>query len=167
MENLALSGRSSWSYTTEANYGKLTSGIASGDYLFIGFGHNDEKREVARYTDPTLSADNTSTMIGTYNANRTVSFKHVLKSYYIDVAKAAGATPVLCTPITRLYEDSKQSSYDNVHVTATASAKDDNSGVTTIWNGGDYAKAIRELAVGRACCALTLLLLLKPTISSQ
>ena len=157
MENLALSGRSSWSYTTEANYGKLTSGIALGDYLFIGFGHNDEKREVARYTDPTLSADNTSTMIGTYNANRTVSFKHVLKSYYIDVAKAAGATPVLCTPITRLYEDSKQSSYDNVHVTATASAKDDNSGVTAIWNGGDYAKAIRELAAeeGLLCIDLT------------
>ncbi len=157
VENLALSGRSSWSYTTEANYGKLTSGIASGDYLFIGFGHNDEKREVARYTDPTLSADNTSTMIGSYNANRTVSFKHVLKSYYIDVAKAAGATPVLCTPITRLYEDSKQSSYDNVHVTTTASAKDDNSGVTTTWNGGDYAKAIKELAAeeGLLCIDLT------------
>ena len=157
MENLALSGRSSWSYTTEANYGKLTSGIASGDYLFIGFGHNDERREVARYTDPTLSADNTSTMIGANNANRTVSFKHVLKSYYIDVAKAAGTTPVLCTPITRLYEDSKQSSYDNVHVTVTASAKDDNSGVTTVWNGGDYAKAIRELAAeeGLLCIDLT------------
>lgn len=125
--------------------------------MFIGFGHNDEKREVARYTDPTLSADNTSTMIGAHNAKRTVSFKHVLKSYYIDVAKAAGATPVLCTPITRLYEDSKQSSYDNVHVTATASAKDDNSGVTTVWNGGDYAKAIRELAAeeGLLCIDLT------------
>ncbi|MDE7306024.1 MAG: hypothetical protein K2N33_01400 [Clostridia bacterium] len=159
VKNLALSGRSSWSYTYNTSQDKnnkynddysyyeyLSNSISSGDYLFIGFGHNDEKREVARYTDPTLGADDVSTTIGTYNANRTVSFKYVLKHYYIDVAKAAGATPVLCTPITRLYEDSKKASYDSVHVTTTTSAKDDNSGVTTTWNGGNYAQAIKELA---------------------
>lgn len=160
VKNLALSGRSSWSYTYNISQDKnneynnsgisyyeyLTRNIGSGDYLIIGFGHNDEKREVARYTDPTLASDDSSTMIGTHNAGRTVSFKRVLKQYYIDKAIEKGATPILCTPITRLFEDSKKSNYDNVHVTTTANAKDDNSGVTTTWNGGDYAQAIRDLA---------------------
>ena len=36
--NLALSGRSSLSFLTEANYTKLKNEIGDGDYLIIGFG---------------------------------------------------------------------------------------------------------------------------------
>jgi lysophospholipase L1-like esterase len=46
--NLAMSGRSSKSFTTEANYETLKKNIKKGDYLIIGFGHNDEKSEEAR-----------------------------------------------------------------------------------------------------------------------
>ncbi len=154
--NLALSGRSSYSFTKEGNYSTLTSGITAGDYLLIGFGHNDEKFEVDRYADPTLASDDTSTMIGTYNAERAVSFKYILKHYYIDVAKAAGATPILCTPIVRLSNDS--SKYDSDHTTTSkTNYQDSTSKVTTDWNGGNYAQAIRDLAQeeGLTCIDLT------------
>lgn len=159
VKNLALSGRSSYSFTKESNYSSFTSGIGNGDYLIIGFGHNDEKFENERYADATLAADSTSTMIGTYNANRPVSFKYILKHYYIDVAKAAGATPILCTPIVRLSSDA--SKYDTDHTTATKTNYTDttNSSITTDWNGGNYAQAIRDLATEESllCVDLTAL----------
>ena len=156
VKNLALSGRSSYSFTKESNYYTFTGGINSDDYLFIGFGHNDEKYEVDRYADPTLASDDKTEMIGTYDANREVSFKYILKHYYIDIAKAAGATPVLCTPIVRLNKDS--SKYDTDHITSDkTNYKDSTSGVTTDWKGGNYAQAIRELAEeeGLTCIDLT------------
>ena len=158
VENLALSGRSSWSYTynlaqdknnkyddSSSYYEHLTASIKEGDYLLIGFGHNDEKFEIARYTDPTLPSDSTSTMIGTHDAERTTSFKAVLKKYYIDMAVAKKATPVLCTPIVRLQTDANKAKYDSDHVTVTQTVKDSTANVTTEFTGGDYAKAIREL----------------------
>ncbi len=143
--NLAASGRSAYSLMTESasNYSSFTSGIKAGDYLFIGFGHNDEKSEVARYADPTLDADNETTMIDTYNAQRPVSFKYILKHYYIDVALNAGATPVLCTPISRLFKDDEKAKYDKDHTTEDKTVEVGGTNVT--FNGGDYAKAIRDL----------------------
>ncbi len=44
VNNLALSGRSSWSFTYETNYTTLKSSIGAGDYLIIGFGHNDQQK---------------------------------------------------------------------------------------------------------------------------
>ena len=52
MKNIALSGRSSKSYVNDKEYKELTAGMKQGDYLLIGFGHNDEKAEADRYTDP-------------------------------------------------------------------------------------------------------------------
>ena len=50
--NLALSGRSSKSFITEDNYKTLKDSLKAGDYLIIGFGHNDEKSDdAARFTD--------------------------------------------------------------------------------------------------------------------
>ena len=145
VENLAASGRSAYSLMTEsaANYTKLTQNIKKGDYLFIGFGHNDEKAEVARYADPTLDSNDNTTMIGTYDAKRAVSFKYILKTYYIDVALEAGATPILCTPISRLFTDDKESNYDSDHITSNKTVEID--GTSVQFTGGDYAKAIREL----------------------
>ena len=45
--NIALSGRSTKSYTTEPQYNELLSGMKQGDFLIIGFGHNDEKTEAS------------------------------------------------------------------------------------------------------------------------
>ena len=127
--NLAISGRSSKSFLTESNYTTLKTSIAEGDYLIIGFGHNDEKSdEAARYTD----ANGTHTQATTANGD---SFQYVLYENYVKLAKDKGATPILCTPIVR-YSDKGDYSTDKAHNTTTT----DKTG-----KGGDYAKAIKDL----------------------
>jgi len=129
VSNLALSGRSSKSFIDPAdspNYATFTSSIKAGDYLLIGFGHNDEKADNSLYTNP-----NTDTTDPT-------SFEYYLYTYYIQVAQAAGATPILTTPIVRrdaggAYTGAK------AHVTADVVS----AGVT--FPGGDYAQAVRNL----------------------
>ncbi len=125
--NLALSGRSSKSYATGINengktdqsavdnYARLKSEIKAGDYLIIAWGHNDEKTDAYRYTDPNG------------DVNTEGSFKNSLYNNYIKVAQDAGATPILCTPIIRANE-SKLSSND-LHQPAA----------------GDYVQPIRDL----------------------
>ncbi|WP_243692936.1 GDSL-type esterase/lipase family protein [Treponema sp. J25] len=120
--NLALSGRSSKSFIREQNYQNLIQNLKAGDFLLIGFGHNDEKPEEARYTNPQGSKEDPS------------SFKFYLYSYYIKLALDRGATPILCTPIVRrnpagLYKGTF------VHIT------EDKPG----YPGGDYAESIRQL----------------------
>ena len=105
--NLALSGRSSRSFLNEQNYQTLKNSLGKGDYLFIQFGHNDEKTNEAQYpglgTYPALdwnTLDNTGKDIqGRY------SYEYLLTAYYINLAKSKGAVPVLVTPITRLNQD--------------------------------------------------------------
>ncbi|MBQ0050983.1 MAG: hypothetical protein KBT11_02840 [Treponema sp.] len=120
--NLAMSGRSSKSFTTEANYETLKKNIKKGDYLIIGFGHNDEKGEESRYTNPNGSKDEAG------------SFKNSLYVNYIKLAQDAKATPILCTPIVRRAPGKAyEGSY--VHVTKDVEG----------FPGGDYPKAIIEL----------------------
>ena len=45
VKNLALSGRSPKSFLSEPQYAELCRRLSSGDYLVIGFVHNDDKRE--------------------------------------------------------------------------------------------------------------------------
>ena len=87
--NIALSGRSSKSYLSEPEYNTLINGMKQGDYLLIGFGHNDEKTEKERYTSP----------VGDYMTEGT--FANTLYVNYIRKARNAGCYPILCTPIVR------------------------------------------------------------------
>jgi lysophospholipase L1-like esterase len=129
VNNLALSGRSSKSYIDPAdngNYAMLMSGLKAGDYLLIGFGHNDEKGDPSLYTNPNTDVTDPK------------SFQYYLYTYYIKPAQMAGATPILTTPIVRrdaagVYGGAK------VHVTSVVVS----GGVT--YPGGDYPKAIRDL----------------------
>ena len=69
----------------------LISSIKAGDYLIIGFGHNDEKSDDGlRFTDASKPTTDST------------SFKYSLYENYIKVAIEKGATPILCTPIVRL-----------------------------------------------------------------
>ncbi len=121
--NLALSGRSSLSFLTEANYARLKNEIGDGDYLIIGFGHNDEKSDdKGRFTDPKADYMTPSTGKGP-------SFQYTLYENYIKLAKSRGATPILCTPIVRYAEDGVYEGKSVAHVTAD----------------GDYAGAIKKL----------------------
>ena len=56
--NNALSGRSSKSYILDPEYKATFDNIKKGDYLLIGFGHNDEKDDdFLRFSDARLPLD--------------------------------------------------------------------------------------------------------------
>jgi len=103
VNNLALSGRSSRSFLTENNYNTLCSSIGKGDYLFIQFGHNDEKTDES--TNPGLGTfpglDFSTLDSSGKNSSGQYSYEWILLNKYVKVAQNAGAQPVLITPITR------------------------------------------------------------------
>ena len=83
IENYAKNGRSTKSFLDEGRFGKIADGLSEGDFLFIEFGHNDEKKEdPSRYTEP----------LGAYYEN--------LK-FMADAARDKKAYPVLITPLER------------------------------------------------------------------
>lgn len=88
--NHAKNGRSTKSFIDEGRLEVIDAQIEEGDFLFVQFGHNDEKSEdPARYTEP----------FSTYMMN--------LKRY-IGVARKHNAFPVLITPLERrCFVDSK------------------------------------------------------------
>ncbi|MGM9857894.1 MAG: GDSL-type esterase/lipase family protein [Bacilli bacterium] len=119
--NLALSGRSSKSFLTEDNYETLKSSLKEGDYLLIGFGHNDEKSDDdTRFTDASKSLSDES------------SFSYNLYENYIKLAIDKGATPILCTPIVRANKDNNYNGTSG-HITET----------------GDYRQAIIDLGASQ------------------
>lgn len=83
VDDAARSGRSSKSFIDEGLWAALKATIRPGDYVFIEFGHNDEKvGTAALYTDPATT------------------FRDYLKTYVADT-RAAGGFPVLLTPTSR------------------------------------------------------------------
>lgn len=122
IKNLALSGRSSKSFTSESNYTELVNEMKPGDLLLIGFGHNDEKAEEARYTNPN----------GDYTTEG--SFANSLYENYVKKAQDAGATPILVTPLVRRVESGEVSG-STAHITSDVPG----------FPGGDYPQAIRDL----------------------
>ena len=82
VENRAIGGRSTRSFINEGRLDRIAADIRKGDTLLIQFGHNDaSKDKPERYTP--------------------VEDYKVLLVRYIDVARKAGAQPVLLTPVTR------------------------------------------------------------------
>ncbi|MCD8260945.1 MAG: pectinesterase family protein, partial [Bacteroides sp.] len=57
VDNHAQNGRSSKSFIDEGRWEKVISQVKKGDYVFIQFGHNDEKTDSARYTIPGSTFD--------------------------------------------------------------------------------------------------------------
>ena len=90
--NAAKNGRSSKSFYKEV-WVKLRNQLKSGDYVFIQFGHNDEKQN-GLDTD-----ENDSTARGT---NPWSLYQKYLK-LYVTEARERGAIPVLFTPVVRRY----------------------------------------------------------------
>lgn len=82
VRNAAASGRSSKSFIDEGRLAKIEQEIGSGDYLLIQFGHNDEKDDEKRHTEP----------FSTYQT---------CLNQYIEAARSKQAFPVLITPVQR------------------------------------------------------------------
>ena len=57
IDNHAVNGRSSKSFINEGRWDKVLSLIKPGDYVIIQFGHNDEKVQPDRHTDPGSTFD--------------------------------------------------------------------------------------------------------------
>ena len=99
-------GRSTKSFQDEGLWAPVRDAMKPGDFLLIQFGHNDEKADPARHTDPDTS------------------FKDNLR-LFIRCARAAGAYPVLHTPIARRLFDADGHFLPGSH--------------------GEYPRAIREV----------------------
>lgn len=84
VDNHAHSGRSTKSFIDEGRLDAILTNIKAGDFLFIQFGHNDEKSDVLRGTKPFTT------------------YQEYL-SKYIEAAREQGAHPVLITPVQRRY----------------------------------------------------------------
>ncbi len=81
-------GRSTKSFLDEGLFRPVQEQLEPGDFLLIQFGHNDEKTDEARHTDP----------YGSYQENL---------RYFISEARSRGAFPVLVTPIARRLFDAE------------------------------------------------------------
>ncbi|MEK4654250.1 rhamnogalacturonan acetylesterase [Niallia sp. FSL W8-0954] len=82
IDNRAVNGRSTKSFINEGRLSAIEEAIHPGDYLFIQFGHNDQKDDPARGTDP----------YGDYQTNL-----HT----FIHTANKHNAHPVLLTSVSR------------------------------------------------------------------
>lgn len=81
--NYAKNGRSTKSFIDEGLWDKVKSNIRPGDYVFIEFGHNDEKSNKPAVYAPAW---------GAYQDNLRL---------YISTVREMGAIPVLFTPVAR------------------------------------------------------------------
>lgn len=83
IENKAVNGRSTKSFINEKRWDSIYKKLKKGDYVFIEFGHNDEKIEDStRYTNPHTS----------YRYN-------LIK--FVKESREKGAIPILLTSIAR------------------------------------------------------------------
>lgn len=153
--NLALSGRSSLSFLTEDNYTTLKNSIGAGDYLIIGFGHNDQQTDATKYTNPNLTTTDTTKTNGP-------SFKYTLYENYIKLAEEKGATPILCTPIVRHNGDT--SKYEN---SASGHITEDKTVGSVTYKGGNYSQAIRDLASEKGVALVDLTNITKQIYTEQ
>lgn len=87
IRNTAVNGRSTRSFLREGRWAKVLEGLRPGDWVFIQFGHNDEKVE-----DSTRSAP-------------AQTLYRQLLTKFVREAKAKGANPVLLTPVGRRFFD--------------------------------------------------------------
>jgi DNA sulfur modification protein DndE len=79
--NRAVNGRSTRSFVAEGRWKAILDSLHSGDYVFIQFGHNDEKVGTANYSSPD-------------------DYRHNLERF-VDEVRARGGHPVLFTPVVR------------------------------------------------------------------
>lgn len=82
IRSYAKNGRSTKSFLDEGRFGPVEAALQPGDFMLIQFGHNDEKDDPARHTDPDT----------TFTENLRL---------FVNTARKKGAYPVLITPIAR------------------------------------------------------------------
>ncbi|PYP80037.1 MAG: GntR family transcriptional regulator [Gemmatimonadetes bacterium] len=79
--NRAMNGRSTRSFVAEGRWKAILDSLKTGDYVFIQFGHNDEKVGTANYSSP-----------DDYRRNLL---------HFVEDVRSRGGHPVLFTPVVR------------------------------------------------------------------
>ncbi|SFE84966.1 rhamnogalacturonan acetylesterase [Thermophagus xiamenensis] len=86
IHNHAANGRSTLSFINEGRWQAVLDSLSKGDYVIIQFGHNDQKPDKKRHTEP----------FGTFQEN--------IKRF-IDESRDKGAYPIVCSSIVRRHFD--------------------------------------------------------------
>ena len=139
----AQGGRSAWTFLdgtkedgSDKYLDKIKEQITKGDYLFIQFGHNDSSASYKDRYVPIGTPDSNGKFPYTAPTNAVMgqgtdgTFCWYLQQY-VDVAKNAGATPVLVTPVSRMYFNADGTIYSHhgskdEYVIATKQVAEDN-----------------------------------------
>lgn len=126
VDNHALNGRSSKSFISEGHWQKVVEKIKPGNYVFIQFGHNDEKDDPKRHTDP-----------GT-------TFDENLRKF-VKETRMRGGIPVLFNSVVRrIFTNSTTAVADDD--TRSNSSADLVEGDTLVDTHGDYLLSPRNVA---------------------
>lgn len=129
VDNHAVNGRSSKSFIDEGRWQKVLDKIKPGDYVFIQFGHNDEKPKPDRHTDPGT----------TFDAN--------LKKYVMET-REKGGIPVLFNAVVRrcYYIESLKNDDDEKLRNTVFDGEEKINSDTLIDTHGAYVVAPRNVA---------------------
>lgn len=128
IDNHAQNGRSSKSFIDEGRWDKVLSLIKEGDYVFIQFGHNDEKPKADRHTEPGSTFDD--------NLRK-----------FVNETRAKGGIPVLFNSIVRRNFHNNESAIldDDFRKEISKSQKPD-EGSVLIDTHGKYLDSPRNVA---------------------
>lgn len=129
VDNHAVNGRSSKSFIDEGRWQKVLDKIQPGDYVFIQFGHNDEKPHADRHTEPGT----------TFDAN--------LKRFVAET-REKGGMPVLFNPVVRrcYYVDSVVNDDDEKLRKTVFEGEEKLNSDTLVDTHGAYAVVPRQVA---------------------
>ena len=162
IQNYAQGGRSTRNFINEGSLKKIEDKIGKGDYLFIQFGHNDCHNEAGYLEDryvPLGKADSKGIYPSTEGKKIDTPASYVSKygpqfygwkggtykwylKQYVEVAKKAGATPVLVTPVSRLYYNADGTIRPHHDSTDASTEKDG----TFLTENNAYCEAVRQVA---------------------
>ena len=131
IDNHAVNGRSSKSFIDEGRWQKVVEKIRPGDYVFIQFGHNDEKPQPERHTDPGSTFDD--------NLRK-----------FITETREKGGIPVLFNSVVRrnFYKKTAKNDDDEAlrNTTGAKTAEVKEEGDTLYDTHGDYIVAPKNVA---------------------
>lgn len=149
--NSAQSGRSSRSFEAEGWFDLIKPLMQKGDYLFIAFGHNDEKCDASNVKRGQADVSHLCTYPNDANNHKQYPADKVSMSFqtslerYINFAKQKQMTPVLMTPVTRFRDANNKIAYQN-QSTSPVSHMHYTSNKPGFAYFGDYANTIKYTA---------------------
>ena len=129
IDNHAVNGRSSKSFIDEGRWQRVLDKLKPGDYVFIQFGHNDEKPQPERHTEPGSTFDD--------NLRK-----------FVSETRSKGAIPVLFNSVVRrnFAVQAPRNDDDEALRKQSFSAQSSEEGEVLVDTHGEYAKVPQRIA---------------------